>query len=252
MDNIKNQIASRWDELSKSYDDQYSHGLKSKEEKIQWKTFLQNIVDGHNKEVLDVGTGTGFLAILLSELEHRCTGIDISEGMMSVARKKAAENNLDIKFCTGDAENLSIEDNRYDVVINRHLLWTIPHPEKALQEWIRVLKPGGKLIILDGDWFYKNKFNDFKIWLGNFLIKITESKDSSDHNSNYSEEIKAMLPMMKDENARNVYKFLKNSGLDNVEVISMSEVDKVEKEAMPFKYKLASPYKRICITGIKK
>jgi ubiquinone/menaquinone biosynthesis C-methylase UbiE len=252
VDNIKNQIALRWNDLSKDYDEQYCHGIKSEEEKRQWKIFLNDAAGGTNKKILDVGTGTGFLAILLAELGNNCTGMDISEGMMKVAKKKAEKSNLNIKFCIGDAENLPIEDNSYDVVVNRHLLWTIPHPEKALNEWIRVLKPGGKLIILDGDWFYKNRINDLKIWLGNLLIKMKDSEDQSKHNSNYSKEVIAMLPMMKDENARNVCDLVKNSGLENVEVKPITEVDKVEKEAMPFRYRLANTHKRICITGTKK
>lgn len=251
MENLKKEIALRWDLLCHDYDKQYCHGLRSKEEEEQWLRFLQDIVGVESKRILDVGTGTGFLAVLLAQLGHRCTGLDISLGMLKVAQNKAQANNLFIEFGLADAEELPLEDKSFDIVINRHLLWTISRPEKALKEWIRVLKPEGKLVIVDGDWFYKNRVNDLKKWIGNFLIKISEFEDLGKHNSNYSEDIKAMLPMMQDKNARNVYELVKGCGLDNVKAIPMLEVDQVEKKVMPFKYRLANPYKRSCIIGIK-
>lgn len=252
MDNIKKEIASKWNTWAEDYDKQYSHGLKSEEEKAQWKVFLSETVGKERKEILDVGTGTGFLALLLAEIGHNCTGFDISEGMMKVARKKAKEAKLNVNFGIGDAENLPCQDSTYDVVVNRHLLWTIPHPEKALNEWIRVLKPGGKLVIVDGDWFYKNSSYDMQRFLGKILITLTEFRNPWNNDGDYGDSLKENLPMIKDENARNVHELVKNTGLSDVRVIPMEEVDRVEKAAMPLKNRLMNPYKRICITGIKK
>ncbi len=250
MDNIKEEIALRWNESSTNYDKQYSHGMKSKAEEIQWKKFLKQVVGEEKKYILDVGSGTGFLSILLGELGHICEGIDISEGMMAVAKEKAKEKGLDIKFTFGDAENLSMKDNTYDVIINRHILWTLPNPEKAIKEWKRVLKPGGKLIIIDGDWFYKRTVTDkLKISLGKFLISITESQDG--HKGTYSKDVQEKLPMMKDENARNLHKLVKDVGLKDIKIVHMNEVDGIEKENMPFKHRLVNVYKRICITSKK-
>ncbi|AKN31488.1 methyltransferase type 11 [Clostridium carboxidivorans P7] len=252
MDNIKKEIASEWNIWAKGYDKQYSHGLKSEEEKVQWKVFLSEVIGKESKKILDVGTGTGFLALLLAELGHNCTGLDISEGMMEVARKKAKEAKLNINFGMGDAENLPCKDNTYDIVVNRHLLWTIPHPEKALSEWIRVLKPGGKLVIIDGDWFYKNSSYEIQKFLGKILIALTEFRNPWNNDGDYSDSIKEKLPMIKDENARNVQELVRNTELSDVKVIPMEEVDRVEKAVMPLKNRLMNPYKRICIMGIKK
>lgn len=252
MDNIKREIASKWNVWSESYDEQYSHGLKSEEERAQWKVFLRETIGKEHKKILDVGTGTGFLVLLLAELGHNCTGLDISEGMMRVAVKKAEELGLNINFGMGDAENLPCQDNSYDIVVNRHLLWTIPHPEKALSEWIRVLKPGGKLVIIDGDWFYKNNSYEIQKFLGKLLVVLTEFKNPWNNDGNYDDKLKESLPMIKDENARNIHELVKNAGLSDVRVIPMEEVDRVEKAVMPLKNRLMNPYKRICITGIKK
>jgi ubiquinone/menaquinone biosynthesis C-methylase UbiE len=100
----------------------------------------------------DVGTGTGQFAVYLAQNGFDVTGIDISEKMIVNAKRYAAQEGLGIKFDTGDAEHLNFADNFFDVVVSRNLLWTLPDPEKALREWKRVLKPGGRLIVSDGFW----------------------------------------------------------------------------------------------------
>ena len=91
---------------------------------------------------------------MLGELGHTCRGLDLSEGMLAHAREKAnAQNIRGVTFETGHAENIPSDDGMYDVVIKRHLLWTLPHPREALCEWLRVTKKGGRVIIIDVDWF---------------------------------------------------------------------------------------------------
>ena len=80
------------------------------------------------------------------------TGLDLSEKMMDEGRKKTKERALSMTFLHGDAENPPFPDNHFDVVINRHLLWTLPNPETALKSWKRIIKPGGRVIIIDGLW----------------------------------------------------------------------------------------------------
>src|SRR5206468_6300757 len=66
------------------------------------------------------------------------------------ARDKAAAQGLAVRFEPADAEHLPYPDGSFDLVISRHVLWTLPHPEEALDEWLRVLRPGGRLAIIDG------------------------------------------------------------------------------------------------------
>lgn len=251
MDKIKIDIASSWDKWSSEYDNQYAHGIKSIEEEKEWKKVLAKIVGNDRKNILDVGTGTGFLALLFSELGHDCKGLDISEGMLEIAKDKAKTREVDIKFGIGDAEKLPEESNKFDLVVNRHLVWTLPNPEKALREWIRVLKPGGKLVIIDGDWFYENRIYDIKRFMGKLLIAITEFKNPWNRKNDYSKDLAAKLPMMKDENSRNLYNIVKSTGLKDIKIIKLDDLEKIEKKAMPFKQKLLNPYKRMIIIGIK-
>lgn len=102
--------------------------------------------------ILDVGTGTGFFAVLLAQAGHQVEGIDLTPAMLEEARSLAAQRNLDIVFREMDAQALSYAEESFDVVLSRNLTWTLPEPEKAYREWFRVLKPGGWLLNFDADY----------------------------------------------------------------------------------------------------
>ena len=69
--------------------------------------------------------------------------------MLAVAKSKASDS---IEFRIGDAENPPFDKGKFDAVVTRHVLWTLPNPEKALESWRNVLKPGGKVVVIDGIW----------------------------------------------------------------------------------------------------
>ena len=78
-------------------------------------------------DVLDMGCGTGFLALEFAALGHHATGADFSEQMIERARVKAAERSLEVRFDVADAENLPYPDGSFDLLIERHVVWTL-HP----------------------------------------------------------------------------------------------------------------------------
>ncbi|MBO5169870.1 MAG: class I SAM-dependent methyltransferase [Oscillospiraceae bacterium] len=108
--------------------------------------------EGRSLNILDVGTGTGFFAILLAEKGHRVEGIDLTPAMLEEARWLAKQRNLDITFREMDAQNLAYPDGTFDVVISRNLTWTLPDPQRAYASWFRVLKPGGVLLNFDAEY----------------------------------------------------------------------------------------------------
>jgi ubiquinone/menaquinone biosynthesis C-methylase UbiE len=69
--------------------------------------------------------------------------------MIAEARRKAAERSGSVRFEEGDAEQLPFAPGSFDLVMTRHVLWTLPHPEAAIDEWIRVLRAGGRLVVVD-------------------------------------------------------------------------------------------------------
>ena len=119
----------------------------------RWLCELERLLpDGKNLRILDIGTGTGFFAILLSQAGQRVEGIDLTPAMLSEAQEVAAQRGLSIVFREMDAQALDYPDESFDVVLSRNLTWTLPEPEKAYREWFRVLKPGGWLLNFDADY----------------------------------------------------------------------------------------------------
>ncbi len=88
---------------------------------------------------------------LLHGLGFDVTGADWSEAMLAAARAKAERQHRPIRFILADAENTMLDDASFDVIVTRHLVWTLVDPAAAFAEWHRLLRPGGKLLVIDGD-----------------------------------------------------------------------------------------------------
>jgi phosphatidylethanolamine/phosphatidyl-N-methylethanolamine N-methyltransferase len=99
--------------------------------------------------ILEVGVGTGISLPQYSRQSRLC-GVDISEPMLRKARERVAENDLgNVEgLWVMDAEHLSFPDESFDVVVAQYVVTTVPHPEATLDEFARVLKPGGEIILV--------------------------------------------------------------------------------------------------------
>ena len=187
---IKDAIRKSWDLSSVMYDNCPGHGIGTDEEKFAWKQELSRNLPESPQKVLDVGCGTGVMGLLFAEMGHQVTGIDLSEGMMAKAREKAYAQKLPVELKIGDAEHLAFNDESFDVVVNRHLLWTLPHPEIALVEWRRVLKKGGVILIIDGVWKDRSILIRAKRMLSDGLAKIF----GHTHGGHYDKELRSHFP----------------------------------------------------------
>jgi ubiquinone/menaquinone biosynthesis C-methylase UbiE len=150
-DVVKQQVAAHWNRRAAGFDEDFGHSIRTAAERAAWDRILNLMVPQRNAlDALDVGCGTGFLSLELAARGHRVTGIDFAPAMLVEARRKSAERGFSIRFEEGDAESLPFAAESFDLVVSRHLLWTLPHPEAAIDEWIRVLRPGGRLAVADG------------------------------------------------------------------------------------------------------
>ena len=129
----------------------------------RWGAELDALLTQSSLRILDVGTGTGYFAVLLGAKGHDVTGIDLTPAMIDEARSLADELGVSAQFETMDAQELSFPDASFDAVVTRNLTWTLPEPERAYSEWLRVLKPDGMLLNFDasyGDNVRNNAQND--------------------------------------------------------------------------------------------
>jgi 2-polyprenyl-3-methyl-5-hydroxy-6-metoxy-1,4-benzoquinol methylase len=102
---------------------------------------------GRPLEVLNVGCGAGTECQIWAELGHEVTGIDISEPLVQLARKRASEQGFDIHFDVGSALALPYANNTFDVCLIPQLLEHVPDWQKCLDEGARVLRPGGLIYV---------------------------------------------------------------------------------------------------------
>jgi ubiquinone/menaquinone biosynthesis C-methylase UbiE len=147
------EVSNYWDSQAETYDDQFDHAIGSDEERAAWTRIFDTVTGNRDSlDVLDIGTGTGFLALELASQGHRVTGLDLSPEMLNVAREKAARLKLDVTFESGDAENPPFPERAFDLIISRHVFWSMSDPGGTLRNWYRLLRREGTLAILDGDW----------------------------------------------------------------------------------------------------
>ncbi len=187
---IKDAVRKSWDHSSVMYDSCPGHGIGTEEEKVAWKQELARNIPESPQRVLDIGCGTAVMGLLFAEMGHQVTGVDLSEAMLAKAREKADAQNLPIELRTGDAEHLPFSNGSFDVVVNRHLVWTLPHPEIALEEWNRVLKKGGVVLIIEGIWKDNSVSIRAKRILSDGLAKIF----GHTHGGHYDEKLRSQLP----------------------------------------------------------
>lgn len=180
----KEQVAKMFDSIAHRYDF-LNHFFSAGIDHI-WRWQAINMLKSiEPKTILDVATGTGDLAIAAMRLKpEKVIGIDISQEMMALGREKLAKKKMDkvIELAYGDAENLSYQDNSFDGITVGFGVRNFENIEKGIGELYRVLRPGGKLVVLE---FSKPRYFPIKqlynFYFNNILPLIGKlvSKDNS-------------------------------------------------------------------------
>ena len=99
--------------------------------------------------ILEIAPGPGYLSIELAKLGYRITGLDISESFVEIARERARRESVSVDFQHGNASAMPFDDATFDLTICRAAFKNFSEPGRALNEMWRVLKPGGRAIIVD-------------------------------------------------------------------------------------------------------
>ncbi len=138
-----------WELQSPTYDEEVDHGLRDAVAREAWRARLTEWLPEPPSDVLDLGCGTGSLDRLALDAGHRVLGVDLTAGMVAKASSKCPEG----RFVVGDASAPPIGDERFDVLLARHLLWTLPDPHAVLGHWVSLVRPGGRLVLVEGRWW---------------------------------------------------------------------------------------------------
>ncbi|AKL96324.1 methyltransferase type 11 [Clostridium aceticum] len=150
---IQKRIEGYWQNENERYNEVIQSELNGVKKEVWVQLIEENRPTGEKLEVLDIGTGPGFFPLLLSEMGHHVTGIDCTESMLETAKENVRMAGFDASFHLMDAHKLTFEDNSFDMILIRNVTWLMYDPVTAYKEWYRVLKPGGRLLIFDGNWY---------------------------------------------------------------------------------------------------
>lgn len=193
---LKDEIRTYWSDRAATFDLSTSHRIEDRYGMPEWHRLVRTAFDlgpGESLEgqkALDIACGTGEISRVLTSLHAEVTAVDFSETMLEIARAK-----LDGQAWQGvlaDAEALHpLADDSFDVVVTRHLAWTLTDPAAAYAEWRRVLKPGGRLLIVDGNWAaQKGHWTRLRRWLAD---RIEPAVDKSGDDARRHEDILCQL-----------------------------------------------------------
>ncbi len=180
----KVQVARMFDNISSDYDF-LNHFLSLGIDIIWRRKAIKYLGEFHPKLILDVATGTGDFAIEALKLNpRRITGVDISEGMLEVGRQKMKTQGYDdrIELRYGDSEDLPFDDDTFDAVIVAFGVRNFENLENGLAEMLRVVRPGGRVVVLEFSKPVKFPFKQLYNFYFKFVLpKIGRwvSKDSS-------------------------------------------------------------------------
>ena len=211
----KAQVAQMFDNISKKYD--FLNHFLSMGIDVGWRKKVVKIIGKQNPDcILDIATGTGDLAIMLADLKvSEIVGLDLSAGMLAEGTEKVKAKHLSkvIAMIQGDSENLPFEDNRFDAITVSFGVRNFENLTKGLSEILRVLKPQGKLVILEfskpESFIMKHLYGFYSSVILPFLGKLI-SKDRSAYT--YLPESVAAFPYGKAFN-----QILKNVGFNAIE-----------------------------------
>jgi ubiquinone/menaquinone biosynthesis C-methylase UbiE len=141
-----------WDAAAEDFDAQPDHGLLDAEVRAAWRSLLLSVLPPAPARIADLGCGTGSVSVLLAEAGYDVTGLDFSAAMVSAARAKAAAAGAEARFVVGDASDPRLDAADFDVALCRHVLWALPDRDAAIERWVALLAPDGRLVLVEGRW----------------------------------------------------------------------------------------------------
>lgn len=217
-EHVQDRINHYWDVRAEAYDFNQRRQVQDAAIVDAWRQVWSHALPPAPASVLDVGTGTGRVAHLLAELGYETVGTDLSEGMLARARAGAEGLEPTPVFLVGDAIDPQFDAGTFDAVTARYVVWTLHDPVRALSNWHRILKPGGRLVVVDGTWFPEGVHSN-----------RGESETPDAFRQQYSETVVDNLPLAEASTIEDTVAAVREAGFANVEVAALPQIEQLDR-----------------------
>ena len=155
--NLDERVKDGWRISAEGYSAIVMNEYGNGEDKVWADLILEQSPGSCTLDILDVGCGPGFFPLILSKRGHRVTGIDASAEMIEQARKNTAAQGVQPHLVVMNSHAAAFPDEHFDMIISRNVVWTLTKPVETFEEWKRLLKKGGRLVIFDGNWVAQSR-----------------------------------------------------------------------------------------------
>lgn len=211
---VQANLNAYWTERAPLYDAHQQRPERLARDVAAWSEIWREALPDAPADVLDLGTGSGFVAFVHAALGHRVTATDLAEGMVEIARDRAATMAGAPDFRIGDAVAPDFAPGSFDAITNRYVMWTLREPEEALANWRRLLRPGGVLAVVDSTWFPEgldaNPTPGFAQW--------------------YDEHVRRALPLAEARSIEATVELVRSAGFRDVTVTPLTSILELDRE----------------------
>lgn len=210
---IQDSINRYWDLRARDYDAYQQRPERRDLDREVWGRIWRDALPPAAADVLDLGTGSGHVAMLLAEMGHRVTATDLSEEMLAQARRHAQRLAIPPRFVVGDAVVPGFPAASFDAITNRYLMWTLRDPKEALASWRRLLRPGGVLAVVDAPWFVDG-------------LDANPTERFAEH---YDGQVRTALPLAEARTIDATAALVEAAGFEQVEVMPLTSVLELDR-----------------------
>ena len=225
---VSEQVHTYWDIDAATYDHTPGHHPRTAVELAAWAGALRRLLPAPPARVLDVGAGTGFLAILLARHGYEVTTLDFSEAMLGQLQGKAGGRPEDQDYQRRRRRN-TLED--FDAVVERHVLWTVPATRATLEAWHRSA-PRGRLVLMESLWGDAGGFGGQLRRAGHDALRRLRRGEHA-HHAEYSSEMLANFPLSGGVTPDQYVSFVESTSWGAASVERLRDVESATQQALP-------------------